>query len=164
MSINHCEKFYINIVYPNFRESFDKYYSLRHAVSAILSMDAFFGAAYFDLKRSGLTSCKDDNDLRNSIAHNNDDFAIFFSLAKALKHGELVYGEPIIRFGSDLRTLQLCFGLFQFGDSWGSSAVYLFAGSKALRIVDIISPARREALKLIVRLRNAPATRPDLTA
>jgi hypothetical protein len=88
------EDFLDQVVTTNVVKSGENRGSLRHAVNAILSLDAFAGILFADVQLKGRAPCRDDIEFREMLAVESLEFRLVRDAAFALKHGELVGKSP----------------------------------------------------------------------
>lgn len=87
------------IVRPNLKELQARDNDMRAAVNALLTIDALAGAIFYAARPS--LSDRDDTAYRERLARQAPYFELLRDAAKALKHGELVRGNPVIRRAAD---------------------------------------------------------------
>jgi hypothetical protein len=81
------------IVTPNVAAAGDDVGNMRHAVNAILALDALAGILHADLHKRGLETA-DDGAFRDKLAAQYLEYRIVRDTAFALKHGELRGKRP----------------------------------------------------------------------
>ena len=124
-------EFFDSVVKPNADELFAPSRSVRSAVNAILTLDAFFGILFAELKSMsdpavvGLAP-GDDSKYREQLANQSPKFKVLRDTADALKHGELTRRPRIVAKAKQVKGTQAGAGTLMAGaDSLGGTIVYI---------------------------------------
>jgi hypothetical protein len=80
-----------SVVKPNADDVSKRHEDMRVAVNAMLTLDAFFGILYAELRSRKHPAVAGDDKYRDHLAGRFRDYRILRDAAAALKHGELIY-------------------------------------------------------------------------
>ena len=111
------------VVRPNLADLERDEGDLRHALNALHAVDALAARIFVAAGGKAATGAKDDTDYREDLveADASGNFRILRDVAKAVKHAELVRGNPIITSASqvDAKPTGSQAGLMMAGDGYG---------------------------------------------
>jgi hypothetical protein len=125
--------------------------SLRHAVNAILSLDAFAGILFADVQLKGRAQCREDIEFREMLAVESPEFRLVRDAAFALKHGELIGKLPrLVRAAKQVAAHDGGFDPSAFNSGFDTEKVVWIDADER-------QPADAVALAVLVLLQKLPA-------
>lgn len=119
------------VVLPNLADANEDVSDVRRFHNALASVDALAAHIYYWCKENRsdeVTGLKDDGSFRMRCGANNGDVALIHDVAKALKHVELVRGNPRIKNAGEVQVR-----LFGWGE--GGFGVGPFGGGPQLSVM-----------------------------
>jgi hypothetical protein len=125
--------------------------SLRYAVNAILSLDAFAGILFTDLQLRSRAPCSTDIGFREILAAESAEFRLVRDAAFALKHGELVGKLPrLVRAAKQVAAHDGGYDPSAFSSGFDTEKVVWIDADER-------QPADAVALAVLVLLQKLPA-------
>jgi hypothetical protein len=113
-------QFLSTIVEPNITELSTNCGDVRRAYNAVFAVDAL-AAHLYSWAKSHAVACaaaySDDTRFREALAQRNAEFQLVRDLAKALKHVELVRGNPRVKGASQMGAEALGFDVARFDEA-----------------------------------------------
>ena len=120
-------QFFEEVAEPNARLAIAHRSDLRRVINAIMTLDALFGILHAALHNAGINSMRRDDDWKEELAKQSDDYRLLRDAAYALKHGQLNIGNKprIVRRPDQLFTMPGAFSpaafdpaVFDTGQVW----------------------------------------------
>ena len=120
-------QFFDEVAEPNACSAIAARGDLRHAINAVMTLDALFGILHAALHDAGIVSRRRDDDWKEELAGQSDDYRLLRDLAYTLKHGQLNLGNKprIVRCPDQLFTMPGAFqadafdpAVFNTGEVW----------------------------------------------
>lgn len=121
-------QYYEAVVRPNAEMLFESGSDLRHAINAILTIDALMGQLYHWLEIQGRAVAPSDHVFRDQLGALYDKYALLRDTAFALKHGRLTGRKARLVSSSEQvasRAITLGDGFFLGHDFLGGAAVFV---------------------------------------
>jgi hypothetical protein len=124
-------QFFDEVAEPNANLAIATRGDLRRAINAIMTLDALFGILHAALHEAGIVSLRRDDDWKEELAKQNDDYRLLRDTAYALKHGQLNIGskQRVVRRPDQLFTMPGAFSpavfdpaVFDTGQVWIDTA------------------------------------------
>jgi hypothetical protein len=120
-------QFFDEVAEPNARSAIAARGNLRQAINAVMTLDALFGILHAALHHAGIVAVRRDDDWKEELAAQSDDYRLLRDLAYTLKHGQLNLGNKprIVRRPDQLFTMPGAFqpdafdpAAFDTGEVW----------------------------------------------
>lgn len=99
--------FFDEVAEPNAFSAMAARGDMRKAINAAMTLDAFFGVLHAELHRAGSVTLRRDDDWKEELADQSDDYRLLRDVAYTLKHGQLNLGKKprIVRRPDQLFTM-----------------------------------------------------------
>ena len=147
------------VVQPNMQLALEEPQDWRHAVNAVLTIDALIGVIFAECQASEALKLPEPTDdrYRDRLAQECASYRIVRDLAASIKHGELTRGKArLVKRPSQVMPVTNQVGLFQTGDRLGGSVLIIaLSAGGARRASNVIAESYRMAKRLVEQLDGA---------
>lgn len=158
---------FVQIVVPNIDDAQANPDCIRRAWNALAAMDATAGNLFYWAQKFApqeVAGINDDTDYRTRLGSCRQNLRLLFDVAKALKHGELTRGRPLIRLASEVASRSFGHGeTYGFAYGGGTLVSVLYDGQK-VPIEFLLVTGRAFFTDEIVRLEKLAQSSPSASA